>query len=287
MQNRWIFGHSHPRTRVVRTSDADDRRLRAWRRMPKVAQFAELSLSSTPHTPLSSHIAVQNTPTRILIVGGTFDPPHIAHTRLAQLAADRLGCERIVFVPAHVSPFKAGAPPTDAEHRLAMLALALADVPNAKISTIEIDRGRTHSEKPSYTIDTLRELRTQREFQDAELFLLMGCDQALEFHRWKDWQEILKCARPVVLIRSPWDEAEFVRAVRERYGEEEGAEWIARAILPSQGMPMIDVCATEVRERISQGLSCEGLVEEAVEKYIVENGLYRRAQVERGVRAEA
>ena len=76
----------------------------------------------------------------ILIFGGTFDPPHLAHTALPPLVARRLDCKRILYIPAAANPLKTDAPPTAVEHRLAMLRLALADVPDAEISTIELDR---------------------------------------------------------------------------------------------------------------------------------------------------
>src|SRR5687767_7658800 len=107
---------------------------------------------------------------RVLVFGGTFDPPHLAHSRLPALAAQQLGCDEILYVPAAINPLKQDALPTSKEHRLAMLLLAIADVPGAKISTTELERNG-----PSYTIDTLKELR--RKHNDATSFsLLIGCD---------------------------------------------------------------------------------------------------------------
>ena len=128
---------------------------------------------------------------RVLIFGGTFDPPHLAHTTLAARAAALLECDNILFIPAAINPLKVNHPPASNEHRLAMLRLAIAEIPNAKTSTIELDRPG-----PSYTVDTLRSLKASRH-QGIEasrenanaFFLLIGADQALDFHRWKEWRD--------------------------------------------------------------------------------------------------
>src|SRR5262245_29374614 len=185
--------------------------------------------------------AAANVPRRILVFGGTFDPPHIAHANLPELAARQLECDEIIYVPAAINPLKQDHPPTAKEHRLAMLLLAIANIPNAKISAIELDR-----KGPSYTIDTLRALRQQfassgdsprtkpsrskRPMPSSssdpppEFRLLLGCDQALSFHEWKDWQEILKLATPAVMVRPPWTPKSFERELRAAYSAVEAEQ---------------------------------------------------------------
>ena len=234
-----------------------------------------------------------SSPSRILIFGGTFDPPHRAHIELPQAAARELKCDRIIYIPAAINPLKAAPgtpPPTPANHRLAMLRLALADVPTVEISTIELDRSE---DRPSYTIDTLREVvgwaqptatstgaSSRRRSNDDSavgdahptLFLLIGADQSLDFHRWKDWREILKLATPAVMLRPPWTQATYAKALRQRYDADETRQWEERTL---KRLPMIDVSATEIRRRIADGESTDGLVDPRVAAYVREHGLYR------------
>ena len=201
----------------------------------------------------------------MLIFGGTFDPPHRAHVELPQAAARELGCERIIYIPAAINPLKASPDqpsPTPAHHRLAMLRLALDGVPNAEISTIELDRAG-----PSYTIDTLRGLHATA----SSAFLLIGADQALDFHRWKDWREILNLVTPAMMLRPPWTRSTFQAALRERYDAEEASQWQTRVL---STLPIVDVSATEIRKRMAAGSTLNGLVDPRVEAYIRKNRLY-------------
>jgi nicotinate-nucleotide adenylyltransferase len=202
-----------------------------------------------------------------LVFGGTFDPPHLAHAVLPSKAAAQLGCAQILYVPASINPLKADSPPTSNEHRLAMLLLAIADVPDAKISTIEFDR-----EGPSFTIDTLRAL--QAIHPDTRLFLLMGADQSLDFHRWKQWQQILELAQPAVMLRPPWNETSFVQALRKKYAEAEAEQWHKRML----HLPMLDINATEIRRRLAAGESVQGMLHRSVHEYIQANHLYQPAR---------
>lgn len=204
-------------------------------------------------------------PRRVLIFGGTFDPPHLAHTALPPLVARRLGCDRILYVPASANPLKAGTPPTAAEHRLAMLRLALADVPDAEISTLELDRPG-----PSYTVDTLRSLREQLG-PEVELRLLLGSDQALSFHRWREWEKILDLATPAVMVRPPLDAASFGAQLAAVYPRGEADRWLGW----STPVPQMDICATELRSRLAAGDDVRGLIQPAVIRYIRTHGLYR------------
>lgn len=202
-------------------------------------------------------------PSRILLFGGTFDPPHIAHVRLPAMAAARLACDSIVYIPARINPLKADTPPTAAAHRLEMLRLALAEAPDAAISTIELDR-----EGPSYTIDTVRAMAKP----GTQLFLLLGADQALEFHRWKQWQAILELATPAVLLRPPWTRGSFADKLAAAYGSDEAALWLSRTL--DCDMPLIDVSASEIRRRLREGRSIDGLVPPPVAAYIRAHRLY-------------
>lgn len=201
----------------------------------------------------------------ILVFGGTFDPPHRAHVELPRLVARQLGCRRIIYVPAAINPLKQGGPsPTSAAHRLAMLRLALRDVPEAEISTVEIDRP-----PPSYTVDTLRELRRQVG-PDAKLLLLIGADAAASFHRWRDPAGIESLAEPVVMLRPPWTREALIEHIRREQGDAAAMKWATRII----ETPQLDVSATNLRAGAAHGTIAADEVDPRVLTYIREHGLY-------------
>lgn len=221
--------------------------------------------------------------TRVLIFGGTFDPPHLAHARLPRIIADRLNCDQILYIPAAINPLKTQGPSASRDDRVAMLVLALADAPNARISTIELDRAG-----PSFTIDTLRQLHGQfrssapshaaAAHSEPQFLLLMGSDQALEFQRWKDWREILTLATPVVMLRPPWSEQTFRAELVGQFPPDQAEQWRKWAIFPADGLPLLDISATEIRRRLSAGETLDGLLDPAVAAYIKANRLYQSTE---------
>lgn len=204
---------------------------------------------------------------RILIYGGTFDPPHLAHVKLPPLVRDRLDCGRILYVPARQNPLKADDPPADDAHRLAMLTIALSDVPEAEICTLELER-----DGPSYTIDTLKQLH-DRYGPNAEFFLMIGADQAISFHKWKSWQQILELAEPVIVLREPWDEQSFEQELTRRYGEAEAQQWTQRIVQ----VPMIDVSSTDIRQQLAADEPLDGVLDPEVRDYIRRHRLYKQS----------
>src|SRR5262245_12095606 len=115
---------------------------------------------------------------RVGVFGGSFDPVHSGHVAMAEAAAMKFHLERLLFVPARLSPHKT-APPADARHRVAMLALAASGRPDWSISLAELER-----EAPSYTVETLRDLAARSLHE--ELWVLMGTDALAGFSRWKE-----------------------------------------------------------------------------------------------------
>ncbi len=199
----------------------------------------------------------------LLIFGGTFDPPHLAHTRLPPLVAKRLGADRIIYVPAAANPLKPNRP-TPARHRLAMLRLAIASVPDAEIDSIELDRPG-----PSYTVQTLEALR-ERYGDDVELRLLMGADQVPDFDRWREPQRILELATPAVLLRPPGDERAFRERLAGIFPPHLADRWVSWTV----PVPPMDVTATEIRRRLSAREDVSDLLDPVVADYIREHGLY-------------
>lgn len=202
----------------------------------------------------------------LLIFGGTFDPPHRAHTVLPPIVARQLHCDRILYVPAALNPLKTDRPPAPAEHRLAMLRLALANVPATEICTIELDRPG-----PSYMVETLEALRKQYG-SDVALHLLIGSDQALEFQRWRKWHRILELATPAVLLRPPLDASQFHEQLRARFSSGVAQSWLDWIV----DAPPLDIRATELRRRLVADQGLDELIDPGVLEYLRRHGLYRK-----------
>jgi nicotinate-nucleotide adenylyltransferase len=208
---------------------------------------------------------------RILIFGGTFDPPHRAHTDLALLAMRTLACDALTVIPAARSPHKAAGPATPDADRVAMLELAFRGHPGVSICTAELERAGDDPATPSYTIDTLRELRAALG-PDAELRLLMGADQAAAFHTWRDPRGILAIATPAVMLRAPIDTADaLAQSLKPHWSEAECARWRSW-IVPA---PVVPISATAIRDGASSSAS---VLAPAVAAYAQLRGLYRNAK---------
>ncbi len=193
---------------------------------------------------------------RIAIFGGTFDPVHMGHLLTVEAAAAKFRFERVIYVPARSSPHKS-APPTDARHRVAMLALAIAGRPDWSLSFEELDR-----EPPSYTVETLRAI-SARSLRD-ELWLLMGTDTLATFGRWKDPEEIVRLSRIAAFHRAA-DVGGGLR-VPEIPGLRERLEVFDAG--------SVRISATDLRDGLSRGVSPVGRVPESVAEYITKQGLY-------------
>lgn len=193
----------------------------------------------------------------LLLFGGSFDPPHRQHAVIAQRAKEALGADEILVIPARLNPQRAGDPPAPAADRMELARRAFASLPRCSVSDLEIRR-----DGPSFTIDTLRELR--RTGERRPLRLLIGSDQALNFHSWREAPRILELAQPVVVLRPPHTRESFERDV--------GADprWMAW-LLPIEP---IDHSSTDARRRLAAGESIDGLLSPEVESYIREHGLY-------------
>ena len=194
---------------------------------------------------------------RIGVFGGTFDPVHDGHVGPVARAAEIYGLERVIWVPARISPHK-GAPATDARHRVAMIGLATAGRPDWTLAFDELDR-----EPPSYTVDTLRALSAR--FLRDELWLLMGTDALHGLERWKEPEEIVRLARIAAFHREP-----FV-GDRLRLPQIAGLE--NRLEVFDAGS--FKISSTELRHGLARGESPAGRVPEPVAEYITKHRLYR------------
>ena len=194
------------------------------------------------------------------VLGGTFDPVHNGHLIVAGEVMAGLGLAAVIFVPAGQPWLKADWPVTPAEHRLQMLRLALADKPDFKISTLEIERAG-----PSYTVDTMAELR-EKAGSDDELFFILGQDNLAQIPQWQEPSRLMEMCYLVAVNRQG--------APRPRLKSlEKSLPGISGRVMLLE-RPEIDISASDIRERVARGLSVRHLVPEPVNRYIKENGLY-------------
>ena len=200
-----------------------------------------------------------NRPRRIAVFGGAFDPPHAAHVALARAALAELQLDELRVIPTGQAWHKT-RPLTAAAHRLAMARLAFADLPKVIVDARETERAG-----PSYTVDTLRELKS--EWPGAELFLLLGEDQALALPSWHAWQEIVQTA--IICVADRGD------------GADKQPRFSAPKLLESRfrqlPMPALPVSATEIRNQIATRQALGPLVLEPVARYIEHHHLYQTA----------
>ncbi len=228
---------------------------------------------SEPHAAITP-LPVPGDALDLLLVGGSFDPPTLAHVQIAGRA--RAGALRpggwVVFVPAARSPFKPDPPAPD-PHRTAMLEIAADRLERAGVWTDELDRADDNT--ASYWIDTLRRARVARP--EARFGFLIGADQAAAFHRWRNAHEILTLATPLVVLREPFTDAETLSAhlrATSEWSADELALW-QHAVVP---VPLVRGSATEARAALAaqprDDTALGRLLDPAVLDYIREHDLY-------------
>ncbi|RMH28243.1 MAG: nicotinate (nicotinamide) nucleotide adenylyltransferase [Planctomycetota bacterium] len=203
----------------------------------------------------------------VLVYGGAFDPPHRGHVEPALAARDAVGADWIVYVPASAPPLRDAAPVASGADRMRMLRRALAGRDRASVCDAELARGGV-----SYTIDTLRLVR-DRLPAGARLRLLIGADQARQFHNWRDADEILRLAEPVVMVRGGGPDAgDLARDLASRWPAEEAERWRGR-VVPT---PIVDASSSAVREALARGddAALGSMLATPVLEYIRERGLY-------------
>jgi len=200
-------------------------------------------------------------PLRIGILGGTLNPVHHGHLFAAEEVRARYGLGLVLFIPCGHAPHKDERAMAPAEHRFRMCELATASNPCFEVSRIEIDRPG-----PSYTIDTLRQLRTIHG-ADTELFFIIGADALLELDTWHMPDAVLAEARCIAVPR-PGSELTGLASV---IGEERAARV---ETVPLLGL---EISATDIRQRVREGRPIRYLTPDAVVDYIGREGLYVEA----------
>lgn len=188
---------------------------------------------------------------RIGVMGGTFDPVHHGHLVAASEVATHFALDEVVFVPTGAPDHKRNV--TEGEHRYLMTVIATASNPRFTVSRVDIDR-----EGPTYTIDTLRDLRGH--YPDSDFYFISGADAIAQILEWKD-------------IEAAWDVAHFVAVTRPGHA-------LSLSGLPSEHVsqleiPALAISSTDCRSRVRSGSPVWYLVPDGVVQYIAKHGLYR------------
>lgn len=196
---------------------------------------------------------------RLGIVGGTFDPPHFGHLKMAEAALAQLALDKVLFAPVGVQPLKQEERSSTPEHRARMVELAIADQPRFALSRADLDRPGPH-----YTVDLLATL--QQQYPKAALWFIMGEDALGDLLRWRDPGRVIQLARLAVLRRPGYE-----------------PDWLAldralpdlRSRLDRIDHAAIDISATDIRQRVQRGLPITSLVPAPVIGYLLAENLYR------------
>ena len=220
--------------------------------------------------------APHSSPGGIGILGGTFDPIHLAHLRVAEEVREAQQLDEMRLVPSAVPPHKGRAGLSDAADRLRMVDLAIAGVPGFRSWAVELERSG-----PSYSVDTLRALRAEVG-PARRIVFAVGFDAFVEFATWREYQAICGLVDLVVMTRPPWPStlsiAEFPVAAREAFRYDPASDSFRHESghgLSLQHVTPLDISATAIRERVATGRSIRFLVPAAVEEYVTARGLYR------------
>ena len=190
---------------------------------------------------------------RICVFGGTFDPPHIGHLLVAQTVCEAEDFDKILFIPAFQPPHKRDITPVD--ERISMLELAVEGNPNFEISDVELKRKGI-----SYTIDTVKAIKTEMSLKNNEIFYLIGSDSLLEFQHWKEPEGIL-------------NECQVIVAIRPGFRPSDIPSWILQRI-QFANIPRFEISSTNIRHRWVENKTIRYMVTLPVWEYIEKNNLY-------------
>ena len=199
---------------------------------------------------------------KVGIIGGTFDPIHLAHLIIAEEARSKLELDKVIFIPAGEPWMKSGKNITRVKNRVEMVNLAIESNPWFEISTIE-----TEQPGPAYTVDTLEQLWKELGYE-TQMFLLMGWDSLMDMPRWKAPYRISKMAKLVAFPRQGTKRPDIADL------EKSMPEITERLTILEE--PYMGISSTDIRTRVAEGKSIRYLIPDAVAAYINENKLYKK-----------
>lgn len=212
---------------------------------------------------------------RLGILGGTFDPIHLGHLRVAEEMGEELDLEKVYLIPGASPPHKEGRPITPFHHRLAMIRLAARG--SAVLEAFDIEGRRPGL---SYSIETLREIH-QLFKSGLEIFFIIGMDAFHEIKTWKEYRNLFDYASFVVIKRPGYESdglSTFLDSLEigfRPYGSGESFVAPSGRVLIHREATLMDVSSTKIRDLVIRGRSIRFLVPESVRTYILEKGLYR------------
>ena len=197
---------------------------------------------------------------RLGVMGGTFDPIHHGHLVTAEEALWQFHLDEVVFVPTGLPWMKADRAVSPSEDRYLMTVIATSSNPKFTVSRLEVDR-----DGPTYTVDTLRQLRAEQA-GPCDLFFITGADAMLEIFHWKDSEAVLSQAHIIAATRPGYDIVRF---------EEEAPS--SHANVSVMDIPALAISSSDIRRRVEMGEPIRYLVPEGVQTYIEKAGLYRHS----------
>jgi nicotinate-nucleotide adenylyltransferase len=201
---------------------------------------------------------------KIALFGGTFDPIHIGHTTVAADAARRIGAEKIIFIPAKLSPLKGFLPRADDNHRLKMISLAIAGEKNFRVSDYELKRPA-----PSYTLATVQKFQSDYG-RETIIHWLIGADTVDDLTYWYKITELIDACNLTTMYRAGCEPPDFTK-FEEIWGRQR-IEKLQRNIINT---PLVDISSTEIRDLIAKNGDFVEMLHPAVADYIRKNGLYK------------
>ncbi|MFA5010332.1 MAG: nicotinate-nucleotide adenylyltransferase [Ignavibacteria bacterium] len=193
------------------------------------------------------------------IFGGSFNPPHIGHSILAENVREQLSLDKVIFIPSGKHPLKDAISIQDAEHRLNMAKLAFENDPNFEVSDIEIEKAKNGI--TNYTVDTLIDLYEKFKEDFIKIYLIIGIDNLIEFPKWKNPNKLFLISEVIVMNRPGY----FVQDVNDEYSRK--ARYVS--------VPILEISSTDIRHRIKDKKSVKYMLEPEVEDYVIKNKLYK------------
>ncbi|MBE8595520.1 nicotinate-nucleotide adenylyltransferase [Xenorhabdus sp. BG5] len=215
-----------------------------------------------------------NSPVIQALFGGTFDPIHYGHLRPVEALAQLVGLKQVILLPNHVPPHRP-QPEATAQQRLEMVRLAVQDNPLFTVDTRELER-----QAPSYTVETLKSFR-QEIGEQHPLAFIIGQDSLQTIHTWHKWEELLDICHLLVCSR-PGYQSQLSAPGMQSWLEKNQIDFPLPLSQKPYGhiyladTPLLNISATDIRQRHQQGVSCDDLLPPSIQNYIDSQGLYKK-----------